>query len=83
MPAPYKPKPLDSVKGNRLRENRTRHSITLRELSKVSGYCDSYLCYLENGKRGWSDEIEQNYLDAIYRILRNRAKKVFAQADAA
>ena len=43
--------------GRHARQARERSGLSLKAAAKLLGITDSYLCYLEQGKRGWSKEL--------------------------
>ena len=47
---------MTNVVGNTLRSRRNKLNYTLRQLENLTGISNSYLCQVENGKRGLSCE---------------------------
>lgn len=66
--------PIDFVKVERIRHaeagrvartERLLAGLTLREVAKRMGHVPSYICDLENGRRGWSAKLAAKFNKAI------------------
>lgn len=83
----FRPEPDSQAKGAALKKLRTDAGITLRELAKVSGYADSYLCYVEQGKRNVTPQLEAIYELSVpiarAKSIAARYRKCIARLDAA
>ena len=51
--------------GSKARKRRRTLGLSLKAVARYAGITPSFLCYLESGKRAWTEELHQKVNDAI------------------
>jgi transcriptional regulator with XRE-family HTH domain len=69
--------------GRSLRKFRKSFRVPLRHLESASGYSESYLLYLEHGKRNWNAELIAQYRASVVVAFERNQKKWIDRKEAA
>jgi transcriptional regulator with XRE-family HTH domain len=61
---------------SKLKLLRLINDITQKELATEMGVSKNYISMVENGKRGYSQEQHDRYVNAIYKVSADKKKKM-------